>query len=262
MKIPKWFIQIIIVFELIFLSYGCRDEKLQNDKINTTVVQEPPQKVIYYSKIDSLYKNSTTIYREFEKENISNEVNSIFYLDVFGYFGLYNTYSTPLKRKIYQQSAEYKVLYDSLKIIKRNIHHKWYNVQSSVIADNHHYDVNVNKYTLIALDHFNHYLCEQQGNIEIHGVYFPELNNYAHLGKSIIDIPLLILQIPCSESTAVKLEEIKNLKVVFLFRASGVEQFHFKGTFDDEIDQETPVAKDTHILLMDDYGNCIYSTKL
>lgn len=195
-----------------------------------------------------IYKDSKNIYSGMFFSNYENEINEPYNLDVYGYFNLDEKYSTPLKRKIFEKSAEYEQLLDSLKTVKKKILNKWYNVETG-ITFGHNYDLDNGVYILNGIKEYNSAIIER-GYLAINGVYFPQLNGY-YSYKSAGFIENVSLRFRCDENLAVKLEDINDVKLVFLFKVDGVKKIKFNNAFG-IVDYELPIAKNTVLLIMDD----------
>lgn len=162
-----------------------------------------------------IYKKSKNIYSGMFFSNYENEINEPYNWDVYGYFNLDEKYNTPLKRKNFEKSIEYNKLLDSLKIIKKQILNKWYNVETG-ITFGHNYDLDNGVYIFNGIKEYNSAIIER-GYLSINGVYFPQLNGY-YAYKSVGFIENVSLRFRCDENLAVKLEEINDVKLVFFIQ--------------------------------------------
>lgn len=204
---------------------------------------------------ESIYKKSTNIYSDFMFSNYEDEINSLYNMDVYSHFSLNEEYNTPLKKKYFEKTTEYKELLDSLDLMKKSMLENWYNVETDV-SFSHSYDLHTNEYVFNGLDEYNSAVIER-GYLAIDGVYFPELYNY-YTTKKIGMFDVVRFSFPCSEELALVLEDIKEIKLVFLFKVDGVKKIHFENAFG-IVDYELPIAKDTVLLIMDDYDK-IYAS--
>ncbi len=125
---------------------------------------------------------------------------------------------------------------------------KWYNVETGILFG-HNYDLETEKYVFNGIKEYNSAIIDR-GYFTINGAYFPQLYGfYSIRGNAFLQN--VRLQFSCSEEAAVKLEDIDDVKLVFLFKVGGVEKIHFNNAFG-IVDYELPIAKNVVLLIMDD----------
>jgi hypothetical protein len=203
-----------------------------------------------------IYKKSTNIHCGWLDNNYESEINNIYYLNVYEYFHLDEKYNTPLKKKYFEKSGEYKQLLDSLKLAKKEMLNKWFNVETS-IEFGHQYNIETGKYMFSGVTEYDRAIIKR-GYIAISCVYLPQLNGYYSYEDNGY-FPILLIQISCNEKLAMKLEDIKDIKLVFLFKVDGVKKINYKNEHGGLIDENLPIAKNTVLLIMDNDGN-LYGT--
>jgi len=195
-----------------------------------------------------IYKNSTNIFSSIFSNNFENEIVAPFNLNVYGYYKLEDIYNTPLKRKRFEKSSEYKQLLDSLKFIKKQVKSKWFNVETTVYLK-HYYDVETGIYIINGILGYNSVINER-GIYSINDVLFPQLSGRLNFENEGL-LPNLSIHFPCNEDFAATLEDIIGLKLVFLFKVEKINKIHFNSLYG-PVDLELPVANNPVLLIFDE----------
>ncbi|NVO04272.1 MAG: hypothetical protein HXX09_16385 [Bacteroidetes bacterium] len=178
---------------------------------------EYPKDLNYFTQFNNI---------KFSKTNsiCSSQYNALKSNDVYNYFyttGAYSNYQflsikydTPLKKKYFEQSNEFKILKDSLQKIKQNnIFSLYIDVPNYTLEKEQFYDYPINCFNIT---HFNGGSVLEQ--LVAENFLLKKINMKAKFSSYLNKVALTFLSIPVDEKSALKIEEnIKDVKLIIIF---------------------------------------------